>query len=201
MAVRTIVYADVAFRLYPGRRYFECGASAAQSLGSSLLHRVVWLREVGPIPDGYDVHHKDHDPTHNSLANLELKAESEHGRHHIQKRLAPGGDLQTTLAAWRASEAGQTILRDNARKMHANTPVRELTCAHCGEPFRTQHPSQKYCTDACGELAGRRGTVSIICAICGATKLVKSHSTKQTQTCSYKCGWLLRKQNSLLSHD
>lgn len=46
------------------------------------LHRVVWVHHKGPIPDGYDVHHKNGDKTRNQLGNLELLSCEEHGAAH-----------------------------------------------------------------------------------------------------------------------
>jgi hypothetical protein len=39
---------------------------------NKLLHRVIWQLANGTIPDGYVVHHKDHDKTNNNISNLEL---------------------------------------------------------------------------------------------------------------------------------
>lgn len=45
-----------------------------------LLHRKTWEDHHGPIPDGYDIHHKDNCKTNNSLANLECLTKSDHTR-------------------------------------------------------------------------------------------------------------------------
>lgn len=42
------------------------------------LHRDVWEHHHGAIPDGWDIHHKDHDKTNNTLANLECLPKAEH---------------------------------------------------------------------------------------------------------------------------
>lgn len=44
----------------------------------SLLHRDVWTALRGVIPDGWDIHHKDHDKTHNKIENLECLPKAEH---------------------------------------------------------------------------------------------------------------------------
>lgn len=48
--------------------------------GRTLLHRDVWELYNGPIQNGYDIHHKDHDRTNNGIDNLELMSKSEHAR-------------------------------------------------------------------------------------------------------------------------
>lgn len=42
------------------------------------LHRCVWEAFVGPIPEGYDIHHKDHNPQNNSLDNFQMVTKKEH---------------------------------------------------------------------------------------------------------------------------
>lgn len=46
------------------------------------LHRDVWEAHFGLIPDGYAIHHKDHDKENNDISNLELLTPSEHQRRH-----------------------------------------------------------------------------------------------------------------------
>ena len=52
----------------------------------ALLHRDMWEAAYGPIPNGYDVHHKDRDRLHNQLDNFELMDKSEHTRKHHAER-------------------------------------------------------------------------------------------------------------------
>lgn len=48
-------------------------------------HRVIWEEAHGPIPDGYVVHHVDHNKRNNALSNLQLMTHQEHSEHHNQK--------------------------------------------------------------------------------------------------------------------
>ena len=47
-------------------------------------YQSVWMWEQvhGPIPDGYEVHHKNEDPTEDRLSNFELVERREHREHH-----------------------------------------------------------------------------------------------------------------------
>lgn len=45
----------------------------------------VWILAWGPIPEGFDVHHKDGICDRDELGNLELKTHSEHTSHHMRK--------------------------------------------------------------------------------------------------------------------
>lgn len=40
-------------------------------------HRIVWIMNNGPIPDGYTVDHKDNDPSNNDINNLRLATNSQ----------------------------------------------------------------------------------------------------------------------------
>lgn len=46
------------------------------------MHRYIWEKEKGPIPDGWDVHHVDEDKSHNEISNLECLPKADHTRKH-----------------------------------------------------------------------------------------------------------------------
>lgn len=56
-----------------------------------LMHRVVWEFYKGKIPEGWDIHHIDHDKTNNKIENLELYTKQEHA-----KRFSTGNNQYTT---------------------------------------------------------------------------------------------------------
>lgn len=47
-----------------------------------LLHRYVWEKHFGKIPEGYEIHHKDKNRLNYSIDNLELTEIKEHHRQH-----------------------------------------------------------------------------------------------------------------------
>lgn len=47
-----------------------------------MMHRAVWEHYNGPIPDGWDVHHKDRDRTNNDISNLACMSKSDHTKLH-----------------------------------------------------------------------------------------------------------------------
>ncbi len=62
------------------------------------LHRRVWEDANGPIPDGYDIHHRDHNKTNNDLDNLQLLTKDDHTRLHAEEVVpadSPAVDILT----------------------------------------------------------------------------------------------------------
>lgn len=47
-----------------------------------LLHRYVWIKHFGAIPEGYQIHHKDKNKLNFGIENLELVKIGEHQRLH-----------------------------------------------------------------------------------------------------------------------
>lgn len=45
-----------------------------------LMHRDVWEYHNGPIPEGWDVHHKDENKANNDISNFECLPKAEHTR-------------------------------------------------------------------------------------------------------------------------
>ena len=67
---------------FEGRRYAmrNTGYYGCTTGDRGLLHRHVWEHHYGPIPDDYDIHHRDHDKTNNDIDNLECLPRDEHAR-------------------------------------------------------------------------------------------------------------------------
>lgn len=81
------------FVMYDGKKWTISKTTGYYRLTNSRkkhisLHRYVYEKEKGAIPDGYDIHHLDEDKTNNCINNLECLPKSEHTRryspHHNQ---------------------------------------------------------------------------------------------------------------------
>ena len=49
------------------------------------VHRLVWETFNGPIPEGYEINHIDHDKSNNTLENLELVTHRDNLKKAVQK--------------------------------------------------------------------------------------------------------------------
>jgi hypothetical protein len=67
-----------------GRRFTlrENGYYAETTGEREYLHRAMWIEANGPIPRGYEVHHKNGDKEVNELDNFELLSSADHGKAH-----------------------------------------------------------------------------------------------------------------------
>src|SRR5436190_7287033 len=98
------------------RNYFK--RSSAKTRSS--LHRDVWTFFFGPIPEGFEIHHKDQNTFNNEPWNLGALSKSDHQSHHIptwRQRQAIGYKTSTgflamqagrqTAVDWHKSEEGK----------------------------------------------------------------------------------------------
>jgi len=72
------------FRMFNGRKYTlrVNGYYGATEGDRGYLHRAMWEDAYGPIPTGFDIHHRDHDRTNNVLSNFECLPKDEHARRY-----------------------------------------------------------------------------------------------------------------------
>ncbi len=71
----TIIYDGIQFHQRPDTKYYR-------SSKYGLLHRYIWEKEKGPIPDNYIIHHKDCNPGNNNIDNLQMISWGEHSSLH-----------------------------------------------------------------------------------------------------------------------
>lgn len=194
----TVAYHGTKFRRYEGRKYFTPG-HADRLAGVEDLHREVWKREVGPIPDGWHVHHVDFDPSNNDVSNLQCLAPPEHEAIHAATRSELGRSpeflahlalIRHLAAEWHGTPAGIAWHREHGAESWKNRKAVSYVCDHCGTTYETRSKkgTERFCSDACKAAARRTSgadDVSRTCAHCGAAFTVNRYS--KTATCSKSC--------------
>lgn len=161
---------------YDGVLWHPRGDGYYQNKHRGLLHRYMYSREVGPIPAGMQVHHKDHDKRNNRISNFVLLRPGEHWHEHNGER---GED-------WHAK--GGRATWERAR-------YRDFTCQRCGNVFQSRGTSgARYCSQRCREAsAPSRAREERVCCVCGDT--FECMARNPTRACSRRCTSVLAYQS------
>lgn len=162
------------------------------------LHRYVWEKECGAIPDGYEIHHIDRDKGNNLIDNLCMLTHSGHKRMHSildpleatkEKRKENIKKAQAAAVDWHKSEAGRTWHSQKSIEMYKTMQEVPFTCINCGKEFLALPVGRHiYCSNACRSAARRKrgdDNETRICPICGKEFTANKYS--ETRFCSRKC--------------
>jgi len=137
-----------------------------QNKHRGLLHRYMYLQEVGVIPAGMHVHHKNHHKFDNRAGNFVLLRPGEHWAEHEEER-STDWHSKGGKAAW------------------AKDRYRSFTCDRCGAEFESRGTTgARYCSAACRDAASRPREARV-CCVCGSGFVTMVRST--ARTCSRKC--------------
>ena len=208
-AVETVVFNGVKFRRF-GDAWCFVPSGTDRKRGVGNLHQEIWKAAHGPIPPGHQIHHRDHNPFNNDLANLVCLSREEHTAHHKAdpKRPTPAQRAawtdsaplrQARAAEWHRSPEGRAWHQEHGRSAWADrTPV-SRDCDQCGTPFEsiTRRPDDRFCSNACKSAWRRANGVDDeqrVCAGCGAPFAANRYS--KARCCSRKCAWVLRRRAS-----
>jgi uncharacterized OB-fold protein len=184
---------------YDGMNFYKCADGYYCNGKSQRLHRYKWEKEVGPIPAGCHIHHKDHDKDNNDLENYELLDGKEHLSHHGKnpERIAillEYGEIGRVLAAeWHHTEEAREVSRKNWPKSLGlyMDKIITLKCEHCGKEFETTvfaSWGSKFCGNNCKSKARRASRVDHVprsCVVCGKEFMTDKYG--KVLTCSNEC--------------
>ena len=140
-AVKSLRSGEASPRWAGGRHPTKAGYIRVRVANNErdLEHRVVWMATHGPIPPGFEVHHKNRDKADNRLENLELLYNPAHREEHRAERSLNG----RWSLAWDACRACKEIARPHQadglckrcyQREHPK-PQTERTCEACGGIF------------------------------------------------------------------
>jgi predicted nucleic acid-binding Zn ribbon protein len=171
-----IVRKGRTYKLVPSGIYYR--DQNRNGVKERLLHRVIWTENNGPIPKGLCVHHKDHDPSNNSISNLTLASMSEHNSLHARERMSDPAKLEIQRRYM------EKAIRANwlKRKRH------QSTCQVCGKEFMTYFPMKaKYCSKSCfnKHCVKTYRSDDRHCVVCGKT--FECYRYASTRHCSTAC--------------
>lgn len=103
----------------------------------NLKHRYIWELHNGPIPDGYEVHHKDLNTHNNDISNLVLMTTHDHRSYHSKRQT--GRKLSDeTKNKIRQKRLG-TKDTDETKRKKSNAYSRKIPviCVETGDEFNT----------------------------------------------------------------
>ena len=164
-----IIWRGRSYRRFPDHRlrhrrvYFM-----ATTYPRTYLHRDIYTAHHGPIPEGWHVHHIDHDPLNNDPANLASISAEEHLRHHGEHRsefiavcdeCGQRYPAKRKGARWCSPACKERRRRRDgvAYKRPAKGKMAEIRkCATCVCEFTARKPWAKFCGMKCRNIFNRR---------------------------------------------
>jgi len=130
----TVVYGGYIFELCPSH-------PKANPFGFVPQHRLVVERSLGRyLPAAAQVHHKDEDPTNNSLDNLQVMTRREHMAHHRNAdRERRHGPLERDIVEQRLREGG---LKAAARALGCHPQTIRNNFPDLVAPYKRRSPTK-----------------------------------------------------------
>jgi endogenous inhibitor of DNA gyrase (YacG/DUF329 family) len=187
---KKIIYNGRTFVLGTAKRYYF-----ATIFGKNKsLHRYKYEQEVGPIPPGWHVHHKDKNYLNNETTNLEALPPKKHYAEHYAESADRMRSLQAIgreyAKAWHGSPEGlkwHNEHYDNVKdKLHSQV---ERPCSHCGNlTITTRKSSNTFCSNACKSAwrrANKPDMKQATCPTCGSE--FQTLKYLPNTFCSQKC--------------
>ena len=173
------------------------------------LHRFVYETEIGEIPEGYQIHHIDHDKSNNTIENLIAVLRSEHASYHGKHRAENYYDemvknlnenARPKAIEWHKSEKGKEwhkVHYENMKdKLHEKV---DLECEQCGDEFNNISRT-RFCSNKCKSRWRRESGVDDEkreCGYCGDGFTINKYSS--TKCCSKSCANRFRVYKSKVS--
>lgn len=165
MPVEVVIYAGARYRRYPESKHLHLRAYFQSSNPRrGFLHRHKWEDAHGPIPDGYEIHHRDENTLNNEIDNLELVQTTWHRSYHLSKRSkteehkAHLESIRDLATEWHKSDEGREWHSGMAKRAWQKREPVQKTCLCCSGTFDTYFPSRaNFCGQNCRNRYQRRG--------------------------------------------
>lgn len=163
-----IDFNGVTYRLMGTRKYYLSQYTKRKDKKRAQgLHVAIYEFYSGKkVPEGFIVHHKDHDSFNNDFSNLECISREQHLKMHAEERskrpntlkeLAHLAKIREQTAEWHKSPAGRAWHREHAKTSLAKGRIeRDFKCISCGKDFKAKFKHAQYCDPNCRARAYRR---------------------------------------------
>jgi hypothetical protein len=153
----SIEFDGILWHRYPNAK--QRGHRTYYTSSKGALHKAVYERFIGPVPDGAEIHHIPTDDLQDTPSALHAYATkkahraqhpgnvSEAQRLHLER-------IRPKASEWHKSEEGRDQHRSNARRGWQGVGTREVVCSVCGAPAITRYTGTfRYCSRACAAAA------------------------------------------------
>lgn len=160
------------------------------------LHRYVWMKLYGRIPEGYSIHHIDKDKENNDINNLKLITTSKHSKLHADNNVNEHYEriienlntkARPKASEWHKSQAGKIWHKENYEKHKEKIHLKkQYICKNCEVEFESIR--EGFCSNNCKSAWRRKIGIdneTRECDICGASYITNKYS--KSSTCSLKC--------------
>nr|DAN84791.1 MAG TPA: homing endonuclease [Caudoviricetes sp.] len=147
---------------FDGVSYYKCGHYFQRK--GVRLHRVVWEYHNGAIPQGYHVHHIDHNSCNNRIENLMLMPEREHLSNHMRTPERTAKSRESIKKAiecateWHSTAEGLAWHSSHAKSYWSSAPKHSYVCTWCGKEYETKavrYSGNHFCCSNCKAAALR----------------------------------------------
>lgn len=124
------------------------------------LHRYLWEKVNGKIPEGYQIHHIDHNPLNNSIDNLELVKKGEHQKKHgaeltdEQREWKRNNMIENAIPSaveWHKSKEGKVWHKEHYENTKRNLRIESnFKCEMCENEFvAVVNGHNRFCSNKC----------------------------------------------------
>lgn len=205
-----VIYKNEKFRVQSSGRYYQSDNKDAKE---RLLHRRIWLDNHGEIPDGYIIHHIDHNWKNNDISNLALMEMREHLSIHakelhenpqyVKKNRESLQKAQEYAKIWHASEEGLKWHSEQAKNSWKTREKSEIECIVCGkkiDKYFAARENVRFCSSSCTQKESYKRYFNEIrnCLFCGKEFTTNRH--RKIKYCSSSCGGMGKKHNKVIQY-
>lgn len=153
-----IILDNIRFRRYPEsiRREDRSYYKGYYNKKRITLHRYVWEKEFGNIPEKHIIHHLDNNTLNNKINNLVCIERGKHQSEHLKEPERIKLSRKTIEVAriyaskWHGSKAGLQFHKKLGKLSWKNKIKYKKECTFCNKNYKTYFPSRsKFCSTSC----------------------------------------------------